>query len=201
VRFFHHKPGIEARFMKGPVGETIEVHVGADKNLYVKQYTQYDETLKKLESIAEHCEQQGSNGNQFSDCIASKLVKDIDGLMSSRETLKKHYRNIAARMRNYTCADESMETSESVDVVEFKDESGHQLTANVLLDTPVAKIWYVDDFATETECERLMEHGRPRLKRATIAAADGTSIVSENRKAQQAVYEFNRDDLLSDPLG
>ena len=35
-----------------------------------------------------------------------------------------------------------------------------------------------------------MERGRPLLKRATVAADDGTSIYSENRKANQAVYEF-----------
>ena len=39
---------------------------------------------------------------------------------------------------------------------------------------------------------------RPKLARATVAGEDGTSIVSENRKAQQASYEWTNG--TSDPL-
>jgi hypothetical protein len=40
---------------------------------------------------------------------------------------------------------------------------------------------------------------RPRLSRATVASPDGTSVVSQSRKAQQASYDGNVD-LVSDPL-
>ncbi len=62
------------------------------------------------------------------------------------------------------------------------------LTVNVLHDEAATKIWYVEDFVTDDECAILMHHGGPRLRRATVAAEDGSSIVSEHRKAQQASY-------------
>ena len=68
---------------------------------------------------------------------------------------------------------------------------------NVHLDTSHAKIWTVDNFITDDECKVLMDHGRPKLRRATVAAEDGSSIVSENRKAQQASYDYAGDE---DPL-
>ena len=46
----------------------------------------------------------------------------------------------------------------------------------------------------------LMKHGSPRLMRATVADADGTSVVSESRKAQQANYMINMDNPSADPL-
>lgn len=59
------------------------------------------------------------------------------------------------------------------------------------VDTDHAKIWTIDNFITPDECRILMNHGRPRLTRATVAAEDGSSIVSENRKAQQASYDLH----------
>ena len=44
-----------------------------------------------------------------------------------------------------------------------------------------------------------MTTGKPLLRRATVAADDGTSVVSENRKANQAVYTFKRPEN-TDPL-
>ena len=45
-----------------------------------------------------------------------------------------------------------------------------------------------------------IEHGTPKLRRATVAAEDGSSVVSENRKANQADYRFPGP-LSEDPLG
>jgi hypothetical protein len=44
-----------------------------------------------------------------------------------------------------------------------------------------------------------MTVGKPLLRRATVAAEDGTSVVSENRKANQAVYTFKKP-MNTDPL-
>jgi hypothetical protein len=46
-----------------------------------------------------------------------------------------------------------------------------------------------------------MKHAAPRLQRATVAAEDGSSVVSESRKAQQAAYMMEHDpNEKDDPL-
>ena len=69
-----------------------------------------------------------------------------------------------------------------------------------MYDTDHAKIWVAHDFITDEECDHLLRHGGPRLARATVAGEDGTSVISESRKAQQANYNMNKDGAESDPL-
>jgi hypothetical protein len=68
-----------------------------------------------------------------------------------------------------------------------------------LFENSRAKIWTVANFITDEECDVLERFAKPVLKRATVAGEDGTSIVSENRKAQQAAYDKHQRDP-KDPL-
>lgn len=51
------------------------------------------------------------------------------------------------RLRNYTCADETMETSTPIKSYQ-KVLQGQRYQVDVLLDAPNSKIWLVDDFIT-----------------------------------------------------
>ena len=73
-------------------------------------------------------------------------------------------------------------------------------TVDILLDSSHAKIWKIDNFITDEECDILVKHGKPLLHRATVAAEDGSSVVSENRKAQQASYNLHHQHPETDPL-
>lgn len=70
----------------------------------------------------------------------------------------------------------------------------------MLLDLPHAKIWFVENFITPEECKVFETHGKPLLLRATVAAEDGTSVVSEHRKAQQASYDLHQFHGEKDPV-
>ena len=63
-----------------------------------------------------------------------------------------------------------------------------------------AKIWYVENFITDEECAFFREHGKDNLKRATVAGPDGTSVISNHRKANQAHYSLPRHDHESSPV-
>jgi len=111
-------------------------------------------------------------------------------LSESKEELERTRNLLSDRLRNYTCEDDSMMSSEplkTTDHVVF----GRRYQVNTYLDMPSAKIWTVPNFVTPAECHHLMTYGKPKLRRATVAAEDGTSIVSENRKANQAAYAFS----------
>ena len=68
-----------------------------------------------------------------------------------------------------------------------------------LFENSRAKIWTVANFISDDECDVLERFAKPVLRRATVAGEDGTSVVSENRKAQQAAYDKHQRNP-QDPL-
>jgi len=128
------------------------------------------------------------NSNQnFSDCIMTNVKESINKLSESKSQITKYRDVISNRLRNYTCADESLNTSTPL----YSKRTmilNKPFMVHTLFETSHAKIWSVDDFISDEECDILMNYGAPRLQRATVAAEDGSSTVSINRRAQQAGY-------------
>ena len=56
---------------------------------------------------------------------------------------------MSGRLRNYTCADETLETSKPVRKVEI-GTNGSRYLLNVLLEKKNSKIWFIDDFITQS---------------------------------------------------
>jgi GAF domain-containing protein len=160
----------------------------------------------RAKAAAERCQQSsralGNSGEQrqsLEECVATAIFEDVKQVSERNLKLNQMQDIMASRLRNYTCADDSMETSESISQWTFESPSfGKTHVVNDLLLAPRARIWYVQDFVSAEDCSILMRHGAPRLRRATVAAEDGSSIVSENRKAQQASYSLGGH---GDPLG
>ena len=118
----------------------------------------------------------------------------------STTQMKKYRDLVSSRLRNYTCADDTMESSEPIDLIKV-DLGDQKYDMDVYFNTPGAKIWVVHDFITDEECDILERTGRPILRRATVAAEDGSSIVSNNRKANQASYNIHHSSRgWQDPL-
>lgn len=187
----------QVKFVKGPREETVLVSYDEKTNtMSAKQTTKFNEIMDTVSSATKTCSDLPGDG--FSSCIATAIMDDIATITDAKVQLTKYRDLIAYRLRNYTCADPTMNSSvpeRSYNHV-IDDKS---YTFDVLLDTDHAKIWTIDDFVTAEECAVLERHGRPRLRSATVAAEDGTSIVSENRKAQQAHYNLRAYDH-SEPL-
>eukprot|EP00428_Durinskia_dybowskii_P068397 CAMPEP_0170393890 /NCGR_PEP_ID=MMETSP0117_2-20130122/20965_1 /TAXON_ID=400756 /ORGANISM="Durinskia baltica, Strain CSIRO CS-38" /LENGTH=419 /DNA_ID=CAMNT_0010650121 /DNA_START=212 /DNA_END=1471 /DNA_ORIENTATION=+ len=143
---------------------------------------------------------QNLRGKEFSLCMASNIIDDINKLTEAKTQLTQFRNNMSWRLRNYTCADDNMPSSDPIysyttSMADIKD-----LTVDVLLNKTHSKIWKVDNFVTDAECDILMKHGKPLLRRATVAGEDGSSVVSENRKANQAAYNMHKQNPHSDPL-
>lgn len=155
---------------------------------------------EKVASATRSC--LGLKGDEYMSCVIGDIEPDFKRVSDSKERLTTFYGSVSHHLRNYTCKDPAMESTPPLFDYDYESPSligglKKTLKVNVHLDTSHAKIWTVDDFITEEECKVLMDHGRPKLRRATVAAEDGTSIVSENRKAQQASYDYTGDE---DPL-
>lgn len=199
VKFLDPKrPTTGGNFTKGPRDEVITITLDeSSNNLEVKQTTKFDEVMDTINEATIACS--SLRDTAFSKCVADGVIDDVTRMTDSKSRLTKYRDVISSRLRNYTCADETMETSEP--------ENSHQVrigpktyNVDVMLDMKNAKIWVVEDFITPEECAVLENHGKPLLHRATVAAEDGSSIVSEHRKANQASYNFHQQNFGRDPL-
>ena len=79
-----------------------------------------------------------STGN----CVTAGLLDDLTKASDSKVELVKHRDRLAERLRNYTCADPTLETSTPLDskTVHFENIS---YRASTYLDMSNAKIWTV----------------------------------------------------------
>lgn len=185
-------------FEKGPREEVVTITYDADENVMkVVQTTKLDEIKDQIHAVTQTCADTGS-GAEFGNCVAAGILDDLTRVSDAKATVVKYRDQMSERLRNYTCADPSMQTTTPLRTDSVR-VFGSEYTAESYLDLPSAKIFTVPDFVTPDECNILMEKGRPLLKRATVAADDGTSVVSENRKANQAVYTFAKP-MSTDPL-
>lgn len=120
----------------GPREETV--YIGFDpktKSLTVRQSTSLDDYVEKIQKNTESCN--GSSSDHYAECVANSIIDDITKIQDSKQIIEE-YRNSmvnetsvdvyllyllysqAERIRNYTCADETLETSEPIEKHSFE---------------------------------------------------------------------------------
>jgi len=230
VRLIPHVSGVETKFRKGKEAEDIivtydvkrkalkaqsvkqahdikdKVRIAREKaarrvtttsNQQPRQINATSDLIETIDLATNHCA--SLRGDAFSACMASNLIEDITRLTDTKTQLIKFRDAMSSRLRNYTCADDFMETTKPIYSYDYH-LADKPITVNVLLNKTHSKIWTVDNFITDAECDILHKHGKPLLRRATVAAEDGSSVVSENRKANQAAYNLHHQNPATDPL-
>lgn len=209
-----HLEDVEGEFTKGPDDEEILIELEPDtKSFKIKQLTAAQKVKEVINKKTDHCVAQQSqlwttDPKALAECMTESLVDDVVKSTVKAEKSLGRAQTIGEKLRNYTCEDPTVETSSAVSnydlfvpVLDPKNpDRRRRVHVDTLLDTDAAKIWVAHNFVTDEECDILMRHGQPRLMRATVADADGTSVVSESRKAQQANYMINMDNPSADPL-
>lgn len=194
VHFSGNGTGAGVSFVKGTDAETVVVSYNTNTQSFsLKQLTEEE---AKMAGAVQLCGPQHKDG--FAECVADQIYQEFDKLETTYNELKYSRAQMSNKLRDYTCSDRSLATTAPLRT-EHMTAGETEVTVNTFLDTSHAKIFAVDNFVLEEECDILMNHGRPRLKRATVAAVDGTSVVSESRKAQQASYDKHISST-TDPL-
>ena len=200
IKFLKPVAGAETYFRKGPKEEVItvsyELQPNGEKMMFAKQVTKYDEVMMKVQNATDAC--MHLKDQAFDECFAAGVVQDVVKLEETKQEITKYRNLMSERLRNYTCEDDTMVTSKPLHSKPYFVEGEH-FTVDMLFENAQAKIWTVRNFIKDNECDVLERHATPLLRRATVAAEDGTSIVSENRKAQQAGYDKHQKDP-NDPL-
>lgn len=196
VRFLKHVAGTDANFTKLNKDEVVRVTYDATaKKLKVEQTTKYDTGVTLVRDAVKECDK--SYPHNPHDCIQEKVLGFATSFQEQRDTLSKYRSELGESLSKYACADPTLNASTPLRSYDY-NFLGHSYPVDVLLDSENAKIWLVSDFVTEQECNTFEAYARPNLARATVASEDGTSRISEHRKAQQAAYDFV-EDVQSDP--
>lgn len=174
-----------------------------------------DDQVKAQEQATEivrECQDKAKQKLDGAENDAAKVMEAMNDLVacvegSVTETLTKANeelafqslirKGIAEQMENHTCADTSLDTSDSLKEewwLGSKDKK--KRTSKVLLDRPASKIHVVENFISQEECEAMETAAEPKLHRATVADGKGGSHFSENRKALQAgiTVDWSKED-------
>lgn len=184
----------EVPFIKTDEDEDVFVTYSSIGGLSINRRTRFDNLLDKVKTKSLPC--LGMTGDEFDRCFTNGISIDITTMIEDNSRLKLYRDLMAIKLRNYTCYDENLTTSLPLRSTVFNVENV-SYKSDVLFEMSQAKIWTVQNFITEDECNILMNYGRPRLMAATVAGVDGLASVSASRKAQQAQYQINTPD---DPL-
>ncbi|EEC50968.1 predicted protein [Phaeodactylum tricornutum CCAP 1055/1] len=121
------------------------------------------------------------------------LVNCVQGGVSSRlETVNEEIAfqasvrtDIAALLENYTCTDDSLNSSKDITTQQWK-QADLTRTVHIKHERPTSRIHVIENFISDDECDAMEAAAQKSLHRATVADGKGGSRLSDNRKAMQA---------------
>ena len=121
----------------------------------------------------------------LASCVEAKVARTLEETNIQISYEAKVRKGMAGFLENYTCADETLDSS--------PDVSSHYWTmpdatrmVHVKHDRAPSKIHVVENFISEDECLAMETEAALTLHRATVADGKGGSQLSPNRKAMQA---------------
>ena len=98
------------KFIKGPKEEVITVTFNETTHQFkIRQATKYDDVMENIRAVAKSCND--LKGEEYTTCLANAVIDDVLKITDSKSKLKTHRDKISNRLRNYTCADDNMNTS------------------------------------------------------------------------------------------
>lgn len=196
-----------ATFVKGPRFETITVNYDPFENrLSISQDTKYDRLKDTVRQSLTTCQQNvGTNNGTYEDlvaCITDDMFVDHLQSLGKSENLFNENRQLAQIIRDHDCArSEHLETTTPISTYNATMGS-RTYVINVHLDSPSAKIWTVDNFVEQEECEFIKQKGRDDgLMQATVVdQRTGLATLSDSRRANQGHYKLSYQSSDGDPL-
>lgn len=135
--------------------------------------------------------------DDLTSCAQHGVAVEIERANEEIAFQDKVRKDIADKVENYTCADESLNTTVATRVEYWEEGSddavqagkGHEV--HIMIDRPASRIHTISNFLTAAECQAVEEAAAPILHDATVADGSGGSKLSESRKAKQAGIKVN----------
>ena len=153
-------------------GEAEYKIVSSDCRRRAKQYIDMGYTLAEvMEDLGACLEQQ-----------ATAMIQEKNEEIAFESRLRL---SISYQLENHTCADETKETSEALEIREWNHD-GQTRKSYILHDRPSSQIHVLKSFISQEECQAIQDAAAPKLHRGTVADGKGGHQLSEHRKAWQA---------------
>lgn len=143
------------------------------------------ENLKKGGSSSVSADDAKKSIIDLVSCVESSVAGELERSNEEIAFQSSVRKKMAEHLENYTCADEGLPSSESVQEKTWINKGAARKVA-VLHDRPASKVHVISNFITEEECEAMENAAKPLLHKATVADGKGGSKLSESRKAMQA---------------
>lgn len=113
--------------------------------------------MDKIKAASADCDQ--LNESEYSECVSDMVLKEVAKIQDSKSVIASYRDVMSDRLRNYLCADHTIENSNSTSRSLFNyDSGGENLEVANYLDTPHAKIFTIDGFLTNDECTALAQY-------------------------------------------
>lgn len=133
---------------------------------------------------------------EFVNCVQGGVALKLEEINEEIAFQSQVRRDIAANLENYTCADDSLDSSPSIKEKNWyhdRDREFGPRLVHIKHDRPASRIHVIENFISPDECEAMEKAAQRTLHRATVADGKGGSQLSENRKAMQAGIKVQWD--------
>jgi hypothetical protein len=125
-------------------------------------------------------------------CVQGGVASELERVHEEIAFQSSVRTNIAAHLENYTCVDDSLDSTPDVETTAWVDK-GVTRTVHIKHERPASKIHVIESFIDEEECIAMETEAALTLHRATVADGKGGSRLSHNRKALQAGIKVQWD--------
>lgn len=130
----------------------------------------------------------------LSTCVENNIAKTLERANEEIAFQASVRKDVASHLENYTCADETLDTTEDLETRVWEHQNGIKRTVHVKHERPASRIHVIENFISEEECQAMEESAAKTLHRATVADGKGGSQLSDNRKAMQAGIKVKWDE-------
>lgn len=166
--------------------EGLQVEYTGDVDAPSSESTSVIEECKKI--AASRLALEADSGKVLEDlstCVESGIARLLERKNEDIALESRTRKDIADKLENYTCADNSLPTTPAKEVRTW-EHNGTIREVHVLHERPASKIHVLKNFISPEECDAIQMAAKPSLHRGTVADGAGGSRLSDHRKAWQA---------------
>lgn len=128
------------------------------------------------------------------ECTEQNVAKQLVAAQEEIAFQRRIRTKMAEKMENYTCADETMETTEALRTETWRNNNGFSYKSHILHDHFDSQIHLIESLITVEECAAMEKAAAQTLHRASVADGKGGSQFSPSRKAMQAGIQVPWDE-------
>lgn len=181
--------------------EGLQVEYADDVDAPISEATSVVEECKKTAAARLAWEADFSKVmDDLSTCVESGVARLLERKNEDIAHESQTRKDIADKLENYTCADNSLPTTTAKEVRTW-EHNGTIREVHVLHELPASQIHVLKNFISPEECDAIEKAAKPILHRGTVADGAGGHRLSDHRKAWQAGLKIPWDkEAEGDPI-